>query len=243
MDRSDRGAEALTGLPRLNAYVMALHAKHSQGFSVFDAVGRVADGGAPFEISYASRDAHDEESYKRLVTLAAELGRTYAVVRSTEGPAAVAELGHGGSGLLPAKMVRPFVEAVTRTMRTTHATIWSVTVHATRASRLVAIQDRGAAGDLWRCKSHAPAVGESSRTACRSGLHCEALICTEYAVGASSPSWPKPVCVEAWRRGPRSRSAERLPAMAGGGLAGRSAARVSRLDEDLIGEIERRLKL
>ena len=70
---------------RLNAYVMALHAKHSQGFSVFDAVGRVADGGAPFEISYASRDAHDEESYKRLVTLAAELGRTYAVV--AEGPA------------------------------------------------------------------------------------------------------------------------------------------------------------
>ena len=70
---------------RLNAYVMALHAKHSQGFSVFDAVGRVADGGAPFEISYASRDAHDEESYQRLVTLAAELGRTYAVV--AEGPA------------------------------------------------------------------------------------------------------------------------------------------------------------
>ena len=70
---------------RLNAYVKALHAKHSQGFSVFDAVGRVADGEASFEISYASRNAHDSESYRRLAALAAELGRTYAVV--AEGPA------------------------------------------------------------------------------------------------------------------------------------------------------------
>ena len=70
---------------RLNAYVDALHAKGSQGFSVFDAVGRVASGTPPFEISYPTRDAHDEASYKRLVTLAAELGRTYAVVGT--GPA------------------------------------------------------------------------------------------------------------------------------------------------------------
>ena len=65
---------------RLNAYVEALHAKGSQGFSVFDAVGRAASGKAPFELEFDSKDAHDEESYKRLVTLAVDLGRTYAVV-------------------------------------------------------------------------------------------------------------------------------------------------------------------
>ncbi len=70
---------------RLNAYVEALHAKGSQGFSVFEAVGLAAAGKAPFAIDYYSRDAHDEESYKRLVALAAELGRTHAVV--ADGPA------------------------------------------------------------------------------------------------------------------------------------------------------------
>ncbi len=70
---------------RLNAYVEALHAKGSQGFSVFDAVGRVASGSAPFGISYPSKDAHDETTYRDLVSLATELGRTYAVVGT--GPA------------------------------------------------------------------------------------------------------------------------------------------------------------
>ena len=67
---------------RLNAYVEALHAKGAQGFSVFDAVASVAPGAPPFEISFASKDAHDGESYKRLVNLAADLGRTHTVVRS-----------------------------------------------------------------------------------------------------------------------------------------------------------------
>ena len=65
---------------RLNAYVEALHSKGAQGFSVFDAVASVAPGEPPFEISFASKDAHDEESYKHLVNLAADLGRTYTVV-------------------------------------------------------------------------------------------------------------------------------------------------------------------
>ena len=65
---------------RLNAYVRAIHDKRAQGFSVFDAVSSVASGKPPFEISFASKDAHDEVSYKRLVNLAADLGRTYAVV-------------------------------------------------------------------------------------------------------------------------------------------------------------------
>ena len=66
---------------KLNAYVEALHAKGSQGFSVFDAVALVASGEQlPFELSFASKDAHDEESYKRLAKLAADLGRTRAAV-------------------------------------------------------------------------------------------------------------------------------------------------------------------
>ena len=69
----------------LNAYVEALHAKGSQGFSVFDALGRVASGDAPFELSFASKDAHDEQSYKRLATVVAELGRTHEA--AGDGPA------------------------------------------------------------------------------------------------------------------------------------------------------------
>ena len=65
---------------QLNAYVEALHAKGAQGISVFDAVALVASGSPPFEISFASKDAHDEKSYKRLVTLSADLGRMYTVV-------------------------------------------------------------------------------------------------------------------------------------------------------------------
>ena len=65
---------------QLNAYVEALHAKGEQGFSVFDAVAWVAPGKPPFETSFASKDAHDKESYKRLLNLAADLGRTHAVV-------------------------------------------------------------------------------------------------------------------------------------------------------------------
>ena len=65
---------------QLNAYVEALHAKGSQGFSVFDAVSSIALGEPPFEISFVSKDAHDEESYKRLVNLAADLGRMHSVV-------------------------------------------------------------------------------------------------------------------------------------------------------------------
>ncbi len=70
---------------QLNAYVEALHAKGSQGFSVFDAVASVAPGAPPIEISFDSKDAHDEESYKRLVNLAADLGLTHAV--AGKGPA------------------------------------------------------------------------------------------------------------------------------------------------------------
>ena len=65
---------------QLNTYVEALHAKGTQGFSVFEAIGCVARGKANFALSFASKDAHDKESYKRLLSLVNEIDRIYAVV-------------------------------------------------------------------------------------------------------------------------------------------------------------------
>ena len=79
---------------RLNAYVQALHATGTQGFSVFDAIGRVAKGGdAGFEVSFPikaahdvkKKDAHDVKSYERLVALAGETARVHAI--ADQGPA------------------------------------------------------------------------------------------------------------------------------------------------------------
>lgn len=64
---------------QLNGYVAALHAKGSQGFSVFEAIGCIAGQSPEFALSYPSKDAHDEISYRRLLTLAEEAGRTHAV--------------------------------------------------------------------------------------------------------------------------------------------------------------------
>ena len=69
---------------RLNAYVEALHKTGSQGFSVFDAVGRAAVDGAHFKVTFSSKDAHDEQSYRRLVALAGEAARVHAV--ASKGP-------------------------------------------------------------------------------------------------------------------------------------------------------------
>ncbi len=67
---------------RLNAYVRALHVKGSQGFSVFEAIGRVAKSDANcFRISFASKDAHDKQSYRDLVELARNTGEVYSVIR------------------------------------------------------------------------------------------------------------------------------------------------------------------
>ncbi len=70
---------------RLNAYVEALHTRGSQGFSVFDAIGQVASGMAPFQISFPHKDAHDEITYEYLSSITEDLGKTYAQVDN--GPA------------------------------------------------------------------------------------------------------------------------------------------------------------
>ncbi|SDF35566.1 DUF4011 domain-containing protein [Limimaricola pyoseonensis] len=70
----------------LNAYAAALHRPGAQGFSVFDAIGRIADGAPGLRLSFAGPDAHDTESYARLRDLSAELGRLHAI--APRGPAA-----------------------------------------------------------------------------------------------------------------------------------------------------------
>ncbi|MGY9047920.1 MAG: DUF4011 domain-containing protein [Rhodobacterales bacterium] len=65
---------------QLNAYVEALHRTGTQGFSVFQAIGKAAEGKAGPRLSFASKDAHDQQTYNHLVQLAADLERTHDVV-------------------------------------------------------------------------------------------------------------------------------------------------------------------
>lgn len=71
---------------QLNGYVQALHEAGSQGFSVFTAIGRVVKHrDVKFEVSFESKDAHDAESYGRLVSLAKDTARVHAI--ASQGPA------------------------------------------------------------------------------------------------------------------------------------------------------------
>lgn len=65
---------------QLNTYVAALHRKGSQGFSVFQAVGRVAGHAQPFALSFDNKDAHDHDSYARLRTLSEDLARCHEII-------------------------------------------------------------------------------------------------------------------------------------------------------------------
>ena len=66
---------------KLNAYITAIHKKGTQGFSIFDAIGWIADAPDGIKITYNSMDAHDEESFRRLVQLVTDLGQIREVVR------------------------------------------------------------------------------------------------------------------------------------------------------------------
>lgn len=70
---------------RLNAYVEALHRKGTQGFSVYDAIGRVAvlpDNMLSLKFSHSG--AHDAQTYQWLKRLAADAGRCHAIVAGME---------------------------------------------------------------------------------------------------------------------------------------------------------------
>jgi very-short-patch-repair endonuclease len=66
---------------QLNAYVEALHKKGSHGFSVFEAIGIIADHESPYKLSFETWNAHDSESFSNLEALAEASGRTYLQVK------------------------------------------------------------------------------------------------------------------------------------------------------------------
>ncbi|WP_372603310.1 DUF4011 domain-containing protein, partial [Actibacterium sp.] len=65
---------------QLNAYVAALHHKGTQGFSVYQAIGRAAALELPFRLAFDNKDAHDAETYAHLSKLAEALGRCHEIV-------------------------------------------------------------------------------------------------------------------------------------------------------------------
>lgn len=66
----------------LNAYVEALHARHGNGLSAYEAVGTVlrGEGRDVPALSWPAADAHDAEARQALEDLAEEAGRTFAAV-------------------------------------------------------------------------------------------------------------------------------------------------------------------
>lgn len=66
---------------QLNGYVEALHARQSPGFSIFEAIGDAIGTAPVLALRFPSHDAHDEDAFRALTALAAELGRTYAAAR------------------------------------------------------------------------------------------------------------------------------------------------------------------
>ncbi|MCY4259333.1 MAG: DUF4011 domain-containing protein, partial [Rhodobacteraceae bacterium] len=68
---------------QLNAYVEALHCKGTQGFSIFEALGWVADNPKGFQLSFANKDAHDADSFHDLRSLIKDLELTHAATRDT----------------------------------------------------------------------------------------------------------------------------------------------------------------
>lgn len=69
---------------QLNTYVAALHAKGTQGFSVFEAIGKTAGRDQPFSLSFANKDSHDPDSYAHLRQLAEALGRCREIISGRE---------------------------------------------------------------------------------------------------------------------------------------------------------------
>lgn len=66
---------------RLNDYVKALHNRHVNGLTVFEAVG-LASRKVPFRLSWEAMDAHDAETRDSLRRLARELGEVAPRVRN-----------------------------------------------------------------------------------------------------------------------------------------------------------------
>lgn len=71
----------------LNAYVTAMHSPASHGLSIFDAIGINANSPEklPFALKFVECDAHDADSFRRLLELAEHATRTFANVGEANG--------------------------------------------------------------------------------------------------------------------------------------------------------------
>jgi len=65
---------------KLNAYVAALHAEGSHGFSIFNAIGAVAGRQSSFVLEFAGPDAHDSGGFEELESLAERAGLTFGMI-------------------------------------------------------------------------------------------------------------------------------------------------------------------
>ena len=76
----------------LNAYVAAMHTPASHGLSIFEAIGISTDGPEelPFALKFAECDAHDADSFRRLLELAEHAARAFANTRDAGGLRSIA---------------------------------------------------------------------------------------------------------------------------------------------------------
>lgn len=80
---------------QLNAYVDALHRPGTQGFSVYQAIGRVANGTPDFALRFANKDCHDADSWHRLRAIAGDLGQRHRIVAELDPSGAISLLDSG----------------------------------------------------------------------------------------------------------------------------------------------------
>ncbi|MDO5656755.1 MAG: DUF3320 domain-containing protein [Paracoccus sp. (in: a-proteobacteria)] len=84
----------------LNDYVDALHRPGRQGFSVYQAIGRVAGGMPGFALRFDNKDCHDAAGYQRLRNLADELGQRHRIISDLDpqGPLSLLDQGEWSFG-------------------------------------------------------------------------------------------------------------------------------------------------
>ncbi|PWL16429.1 DNA helicase [Falsochrobactrum shanghaiense] len=80
---------------QLNDYVDALHRPGTQGFSVYQAIGRVAGRTPGFALRFDNKDCHDVASWNRLRSLAGDLGQRHRIVADLDPAGPLSLLDHG----------------------------------------------------------------------------------------------------------------------------------------------------
>lgn len=85
---------------QLNAYVDALHRPGTQGFSVYQAIGKCAGGAPGFTLRFDNKDSHDGESWNRLRALSDALGQRHRIVADIDpaGPLSLLDKGEWSFG-------------------------------------------------------------------------------------------------------------------------------------------------